>query len=281
MKRKLGIILALSVTFTTLTACGSKNENSISDVPVSISATTITSENKTETQTETAQAKQTTETQASQTSLTIDTESVTTSEVTQSGTLSKESDTEAVKYSEITMPVPFENQGGDRNASFYSTVNLKLGYIDMQFINLVDYDEFNNWINSTSSSLTDNTSISELANLYSFIKHFEISDDVVREILVNSRVGLEDDFSDEEIDLLLSGDDKAIAEYFAADTAINKDENLYSLKWVYYHSQQDYELNNITPQEIEATLPMFEELYITDEAEQAIIMKINSYADLN
>lgn len=163
------------------------------------------------------------------------------------------------------------------NLIVYSTVNLKLGYLSMQFINLVDYDEFENWLDSTSSMSSDCTSIAELANLYSFIKHFDIPNETVREILVNLRNGSEDDFSDEEIDLIISGDDEAVAKLFAADTAILKGSDIYSLKWVYNHSPEDYAAVGITAEELEATLPMFDRLTLTDEAAQAIEMKIASY----
>lgn len=185
--------------------------------------------------------------------------------------------TPAIESEEVEMPVPFVNEGGDLNADFYATVNLKIGFLDMSFINLVGSDEFEKWIDSTSSSSSDYTSIADLANLYSFIKHFNISDDFVRETLVSFRNGSEDDFSDEEIDLIISGDDAAVAAHFAADTTIVKGSNIYSLKWIYYHSQADYAANGITAEELKATLPMFDKLALTDEARQAIEKKINSY----
>lgn len=204
--------------------------------------------------------------------MSIETSPVVTEETTVNWTIPK------IEYEEIEMPVPFVNEGGDLNADFYSTVNLKLGYTDMQFVNLVGVDEFENWIADTSNTSSDYTSVADLANLYSFIKHFNISNDFVRETLVSFRNGSEDDFSDEEIDLIISGDDEAVAAHFAADTTIVKGSNIYSLKWVYYHSPADYAANGITAEELKATLPMFDKLALTDEARQAIEKKINSYS---
>lgn len=187
-------------------------------------------------------------------------------------------ETTAADDVEIEMPVPFISEGGDANSQFYATVNMKLGYTSMEFVRLVGTDEFEKWAKSASSSQSDLTSVGELANLYSFIGHFDIPDDVVREKLVNMRIGSpDDDFTDEEIDLLLSGDDIAVAEHFAADTAIVKDGNLYSLKWVYYHSHADYAARGITPEEIKSRQPMFDKLYLTDDARAAIKAKIDSY----
>lgn len=213
---------------------------------------------------------------------------VTTSDITSQTTTSKAeseavgstetNNASSVEYEDIEMPAPFENEGGDFNSDFYSTVDLRLGYIDMSFVNIVGVEEFESWLNSTSSSTSELTSVSDVANLYSFIKHFDISNDFVRENLVSMRNGSDDDFSDEEIDLIISGDDEAVAAHFAAETTITKGGDIYSLKWIYYHSPEDYALNGITANELEAILPMFDRITLTDEARQAIEMKISSYA---
>lgn len=261
MKRKLIMILALTTTFTMLTACGNTNGNAQAELDANMVVTesTTTAAVKTELK----------ETDNSNTDMSDTT--VNDSETALDGT---------TEYEDIEMPVPFVNEGGDLNADFYSTVNMKLGYIDMSFVDLVGVDEFENWLNSTSSSLSELTSVGEAANLYSFIKHFDVSSDFVRENLVNMRNGSADDFSDEEIDLITSGNDEAVAEHFASDTAILKGSNLYSLNWIYYHSPADYAVNGITAEELEAALPMFDRVELTNEAEQAIEMKIRSYFDV-
>jgi len=147
------------------------------------------------------------------------------------------------------------------NVDIYATTDLKLGFISMSFVNLVDYDEFDEWINSTSSSVSEYTSVAEAANLYSFIKRFEIPEDKVREILISERNGNEDeDFSDDDIDILLSGDNEAIAEHFAADTAIRKGENLYSIYWMQNHTAEDYTAAGITDKDIAAIPALAEAL---------------------
>lgn len=260
------MILALSATLAMLSACSNTNENSQAELDKDMIITKSTVDTPTETE-----LKQ-------KISVSEETDIENTADTT-SGNLESVL-TSSVEYEDIEMPVPFENEGGDLNSDFYSTVNLKLGYIDMSFVNLVDVDEFESWLNSTSSSSSELTSVGEVANLYSFIKHFDIPGDIVRENLVNMRNGSADDFSDEEIDLIISGDDEAVAAHFAADTAILKGSNIYSLKWVYNHSIEDYAAARITTAEIEATLPMFDKLTLTDEAAQAIEMKISSYASV-
>lgn len=266
MKRKLIMILALSATLTMLSACSNTNENSQAelDKKMIVTKSAVDAPIETELKQEISVSEETNgENTADTTSGNSETVSIS-----------------SVEYEDIEMPVPFENEGGDLNSAFYSTVNLKLGYIDMSFVNLVDVDEFESWLNSTSSSSSELTSVGEVANLYSFIKHFDIPSDIVRENLVNMRNGSADDFSDEEIDLITSDDEAAVAAHFAADTALLKGSNLYSLNWIYYHSPADYAANGITAEELEMVLPMFDRVTLTDEAEQALEMKISSYASV-
>lgn len=181
---------------------------------------------------------------------------------------------------EQEMPTPFLGDGdGDSNMLFYATVNLKLDYIDGNFIDSIGYDEFMEWLYSTTSSNGVYTSIDEAANLYSFIKYFNISDDVVRDRLIGLRDGSDDDFSNEEIDLILSDDAEAVAEYFVADNVIRKGENIYSLNWIYLHPTADYIENGITAEEIEEILPCYEEYWLAPDAEVALENKLSTYVN--
>ena len=189
----------------------------------------------------------------------------------------KVEDSTANDESTNDMPEPFLNNGGDYNMAFYSTVDLKLGYIDMMFIELVDSEEYNKWINDTTSSNGVYTSVDEAANLYSFVKYFNIPDDTVREILVTLRMSLDDDFTDEDINILLSDDIEAIAEHFSSDTAIRKGANLYSMNWIYTHSIADYERVGITVEDIKLVMPLFDECGLQPEARLAIETKMNDF----
>lgn len=178
------------------------------------------------------------------------------------------------------MPEPFASQkeaGGDRNREFYSVVNMKLNYLDSRFCDFVGWDNVEEWLNMRSSRYGDYTAVDEVANLYSLIKYFNIPDETVREFLVDMRMGREDDFTDEEIDLLLSDNTEAIAEYFAHENAIRKGENLYSLYWVYMHPISDYIANGITPEDIQSKMPYFDKFGVQPAAKTALENKINSF----
>ncbi|MCD7784933.1 MAG: hypothetical protein LUH18_05050 [Oscillospiraceae bacterium] len=178
------------------------------------------------------------------------------------------------------MPEVNVNGGGDSNYEFIETTSRdKIGSISTEFIYLdyIGWDVATEWIREHASINLTYTSVAEMANLYSFILYFEIPDETVREILVNMRGGYEWDFTDEEIDLLLSRDNEAIAAYFAADTTIVKGENIYSLYWIYCHSIDDYIAEGITQEDIAEILPKFDEVYLSNAARQAITAKLTDY----
>lgn len=178
------------------------------------------------------------------------------------------------------MPPPFEElheSGGDANMLFYSTVNMKLNYLDMSFIDLVGFDTALEWLNETSSSKGELTSVGEVGNLYSFIRHFEIPDETVRELLESMRMSREEDFSDKEIDLLLSGDNVTVAKYFASEYAIVVGENLYSPYWLYNHTAAAYEQAGITPGMVSETAEKYPVFYITADARAAFEEKLSAF----
>ena len=180
----------------------------------------------------------------------------------------------------IVIPSPFgedHETGGDAHMGFYMTTDLRLGYIDMMFVNMVGAEAFEDWANRTSSSNGGLTAVDEAANLYSFIKYFEIPEDTARETLHTLQLGLDDDLTDEEIELILSDDAEAIAEHFAAETAIRKGKNLYSMFWIYVHPISDYEEEGITPEDIELKVPYFAEVGLTDEAREMLEKKLSEY----
>ncbi len=196
-------------------------------------------------------------------------------------------DTEAVEWdgSYEEMPSPFGNSSdtGDEHYQFYSTTNLKIGFIDAEFYELdyIGWDTFKEWSTAYTSTTLNYTSVAESANLYSMIKYFDIPEETVREILVKVRTGREDELSEEEIEMLFSDDYEAVAECFASDTAIRKEDNLYSLYWVYEHSIEDYIEAGITTDDISGVLAAYDEVGLTSAAKSAITAKLNDYINGN
>lgn len=178
------------------------------------------------------------------------------------------------------MPPPFsssEGTGGDANSGFYMTTNSKLDGLDGYFCDLVGWDAAVEWMQETSAYYGKYTAVDEAANLYSFIKHFDIPDETVRDYLVGIRSGDMYDFTDEEIDLILSDDTEAVAEHFAWESAIRKGDNLYSLNWIYLHPIEDYIAAGITPEDIEEVLQYFQQYRLSPNATYAFEQKLCEY----
>ncbi|MFA5657992.1 MAG: hypothetical protein WC900_01770 [Oscillospiraceae bacterium] len=190
------------------------------------------------------------------------------------------------------MPAPFgENApdtGGDSLLLYMNTLCFELtGCLSYDFVDLVDNSAYKEYFAETSPLYSDSTSIRELFGMYSFIIHFNIPDETVRDILVKQRelyIRLNSSaryFTDEEIDLLLSRDDVKIAEYFIQPYAIAKDGNVYSPKWIYTHTIEDYEKAGFSADLISEKVEAFIEILpFTAEAKAALENKVTEYQQL-
>lgn len=180
------------------------------------------------------------------------------------------------------MPPAFDGRsqsGGDENYIFYQTTDPRLGYIDMS---LIDDDEaFSEWIQKYSAGGGVYTAVDESANLYSYIKAFDIDRRRVEEYseIANDLNG--DGFTDEEIELIYSGTPEQVAEHFKSEYSLQKGKNIYSLYWIYLHSAEDYEKAGITREDIKTVKPYFEEVGMTDEARKALDYKLDLYISGN
>ncbi len=173
------------------------------------------------------------------------------------------------------MPYPFgSSHEGDPDYYYYRTTIDSFEEADNYFRSYCGSEEFAAWLSEYKNSGCVYTAIDEFANVYSCIKYFDIPDDDAREILEG--IG---SFTDEEIDLILSDDAEAVAEYFVSDTVIRKGKNIYSLCWIYNHSVEDYKDCGLTTEDLSLALTYFDLVSFTDEAEEAIVSKIQDYLE--
>ena len=73
-------------------------------------------------------------------------------------------------------------------------------------------------------------------------------------------------YTDENIEVLLSGNRGLIAHYFLSDLAIAVGENVFSPQWLYYHTIDDYETAGIDPFIVRKALPMYEKTFAGEGA---------------
>ncbi len=114
-------------------------------------------------------------------------------------------------------------------------------FIPEELTNMIDDNEFTAWCDSFGEGVPD--SIEDYANLYTFIKRFEIS----RETLEKA-VG--DLLTEEQINVLFNGTVAEVTAEFAADTSIVRGDKIYSSRWIMLHTPEDYEAAGITPEEL-------------------------------
>lgn len=167
---------------------------------------------------------------------------------------------------------------------FYEVLGHGLDYIDMELINKVGGDEFDAWINASASVNSESTKASELASLYSFMLYFEIPAEEIRDYLVRQREaaiehGFDEYMTDEDIDVLLSRDDKAVAERFAKASVIAVGGNVYSPKWIYTHSPEDYTAAGISRIQVADRIKYYKEFNLSPEARKYFRTKLSLYLD--
>ena len=136
-----------------------------------------------------------------------------------------------------TMPAPFSDGsdiGGDEHSSFYQPCRGTLDNIPVELMRLRDETEVSSWIDSfTPIDTTAPDSITEYANIFSFISNFNITKDEAESAL-SVYLNTDDEqikITHDELDLILSGDIKAITTEFASDYSIVSGENIYAPSW--------------------------------------------------
>ena len=86
-------------------------------------------------------------------------------------------------------------------------------------------------------------------------------------------------FTEEELTALGNGDNEAIARLLASDYSIVVGENVFSPRWLYYHTTEDYKAAGIPADELYHKMFTYSELDITDEAWGAFKVKLSVYAN--
>ncbi len=152
---------------------------------------------------------------------------------------SAQNEVEVVELSEVAMPLVVTT--GD-NIIYTSPFEGALTLIPSEFMQSMGEDVATEWMIETNAKSDENPTVLSTSNLYSFIKAFDVSEDLVRDYFVKQReyINENDWLSDEDIDLLLSDDTAKVAERFANTYGYFSGDEVYSPKWIYEHSVADY-----------------------------------------
>ena len=192
------------------------------------------------------------------------------------------------QITDTSMPLPFEHYDSRYNSIFHDLWINKFTTISNKLLELSDNDKDLELMNKlcetrceTPYTLDGNDGI---MNLYWWMKELDVSvDEVCRAIEKNNEYyRTREDFNDiiytiKELAAIQSGDRKTIAETFASEYCIIVGENVFSPKWLYYHTIEDYKAVGIHPETITQNMAMYEGLGLTGEAWAAFKAKLESY----
>lgn len=186
------------------------------------------------------------------------------------------------------LPEPF----GERNDTtveyyhdFYFPYIFELGLLHGGIYDLRDRDDVSRWIDSLPS-IDDliytaiPTDLNSNMNQYSFITHFNISK-AEAEPVYSANFGDNGWLTEEQFELLFSGDIAKINKGFANEYAIVKGEHAYSPNWLYTHSHEDYRAAGISPDDIKEKMGLYYEIGLTPQAEKEFISKLTTYGTEN
>ena len=177
---------------------------------------------------------------------------------------------------EFAMPPPFGYSDGDMNVDFWEPCNMMFGGVPGSLMSL--RAGVSEWIDSFPKiSSYAPSDIFEYPTIYSFIAHFNITNEEAKEAL-GSYV---DDgaISPEQLDMICSGDVEQMTREFASEYAIVIGEKIYCPHWLYIHSFEEYKAAGITADMILEKAPLFSHFTFTDEARAAFSDKLSSYTD--
>jgi hypothetical protein len=184
------------------------------------------------------------------------------------------------------MPPPFDentDSGSDANSGFYQPCNRILDNVPTELLRLRDENEVNDWIKSFSSIANAPDSIDEYVNIYSFVTRFDITKKEAETALAYY-IDSDDkmiSISSEQLDIIFSGDIKAITQSFASEYSIVIGEFVYCPNWIYTHSVDDYKRLGITAEAVEVRADLYAQFYFTDEARTAFSDKLSDYTGID
>ena len=115
----------------------------------------------------------------------------------------------------------------------------------------------------------------DYANIYSFIHTHDLDPEVVRQVLSDASLMVHRKaFTEEEIGLLLGGDQAAAMARFASPSTIVIGEKGYSEKWMYDHTIEQWEAEGITPEMVIDAQEHYYNPLFTQKAAKAFSQKL-------
>lgn len=180
----------------------------------------------------------------------------------------------------IEMPEPFEGGFDGFAAEIYMMpVSSRINEIPPELMALRDGKEVGDWLSDSEAVMdlvTDKNappvSLATYANVYSFIRSFDITRDEGGAVLEEYH-----QYTEEELDAVFSDDTALICVTFANEYAIVAGDMMYTPQWVYWHSAEDYKAEGISSEALAEKASLYAELQFSDEARAAFAAKLSAY----
>lgn len=197
-----------------------------------------------------------------------------------------------------------QNGGGDEQSAFYGAQEIsKLGLFSQKFENLVkesctekEFQEYMTWSEENDNPVDNKDrpyNINEMPNLPNVVKKYSLNHDKVYEILKDlqkyyTELSSESEnaeyadmiYTDEEIEAIASGDVEKCFNLFTYNTAILKNDLIYTPAYIYNNTMDKLEKAGITAEEIAARTEIYGSFSLTDEQMTALQNKMLKYVAL-
>lgn len=197
-----------------------------------------------------------------------------------------------------------QNGGGDEQSAFYGAQEIsKLGLFSQKFENLVkesctekEFQEYMTWSEENDNPVDNKDrpyNINEMPNLPNVVKKYSLDHDKVAEILKDlqkyyTELSSESEnaeyadmiYTDEEIEAIASGDVEKCFNLFTYNTAILKNDLIYTPAYIYNNTMDKLEEAGITAEEIAARTEIYGSFSLTDEQMTALQNKMLKYVAL-
>ncbi len=197
-----------------------------------------------------------------------------------------------------------QNGGGDEQSAFYGAQEIsKLGLFSQKFENLVkesctekEFQEYMTWSEENDNPVDNKDrpyNINEMPNLPNVVKKYSLDHDKVAEILKDlqkyyTELSSESEnaeyadmiYTDEEIEAIASGDVEKCFNLFTYNTAILKNDLIYTPAYIYNNTMDKLEEAGITAEEIAARIEIYGSFSLTDEQMTALQNKMLKYVAL-
>lgn len=197
-----------------------------------------------------------------------------------------------------------QNGGGDELSAFYGAQEIsRLGLFSIKFENLVkescteeEFQEYMSWSEENDNPVDNKDrpyNINEMPNLPNVVKKYSLDHDKVAEILKDlqkyyTELSSESEnaeyadmiYTDEEIEAIASGNVEKCFNLFTYNTAILKNDLIYTPAYIYNNTMDKLEEAGITAEEIAARTEIYGSFSLTDEQMTALQNKMLKYVAL-